>query len=79
MAALPLKIKTAEAVAYDVIFLIFRAAAILQYDKGRECSNQIISEICFMWKDVKVNLMENLIIVKHKAQLKDSVRVYIIC
>ncbi|GFW08979.1 KRAB-A domain-containing protein 2 [Trichonephila clavipes] len=49
----PLKIKRAEEVAYHVlsIFLIFGAPAILQSDNGREFSNQVISEMCALWKD----------------------------
>ncbi|GFW39033.1 SCAN domain-containing protein 3 [Trichonephila clavipes] len=52
----PLKTKRAEEVAYPVlsIFLIFGTPAILQSDNGRKFSNQIISEICAMWKDVKI-------------------------
>ncbi|XP_055924454.1 KRAB-A domain-containing protein 2-like [Argiope bruennichi] len=52
----PLKTKRAEEVAYHVlpIFLTFGAPAILQSDNGREFSNQVISEICAMWKDVKI-------------------------
>ncbi|XP_055924524.1 KRAB-A domain-containing protein 2-like [Argiope bruennichi] len=52
----PLKTKRAEEVAYRVlpIFLTFGAPAILQSDNGREFSNQVISEICAMWKDVKI-------------------------
>ncbi|GFS65365.1 KRAB-A domain-containing protein 2 [Trichonephila clavipes] len=52
----PLKTNRAEEVAYHVlsIFLIFAAPAILQSDNGREFSSQVISEICAMWKDVKI-------------------------
>ncbi|XP_055932879.1 KRAB-A domain-containing protein 2-like [Argiope bruennichi] len=52
----PLKTKRAEEVAYHVlpIFLTFGAPAILQSDNGREFSNQVVSEICAMWKDVKI-------------------------
>ncbi|XP_055943339.1 KRAB-A domain-containing protein 2-like [Argiope bruennichi] len=52
----PLKTKRAEEVAYHVlpIFLTFGAPAILQSDNGREFSNQVISEICSMLKDVKI-------------------------
>ncbi|GFW94779.1 KRAB-A domain-containing protein 2 [Trichonephila clavipes] len=52
----PLKTKRAEEVAYHVlsIFLIFGAPAILQSDNGIELNNQDISEICAMWKDVKI-------------------------
>ncbi|CAH1393253.1 unnamed protein product [Nezara viridula] len=37
------------------IFLTFSAPAILQSDNGREFSNQVIFEICVMWKDVIVH------------------------
>ncbi|GFU95542.1 SCAN domain-containing protein 3 [Trichonephila clavipes] len=49
----PLKTKKAEEVAYHVlsIFLTFGAPAIFQSDNGREFSNQVISEICALWKD----------------------------
>ncbi|XP_023288360.1 KRAB-A domain-containing protein 2 [Orussus abietinus] len=52
----PLKTKSAEEVARHVlsIFLTFGAPAILQSDNGREFSNRVISEICAMWKDVKI-------------------------
>lgn len=52
----PLKTKRAEEVAYHLlqIFLIFGAPAILHSDNGREFSNQVISELCAMWKDVKI-------------------------
>ncbi|GFX28185.1 KRAB-A domain-containing protein 2 [Trichonephila clavipes] len=52
----PLKIKRAEEVAYHVfpIFLTFGAPSILQSDNDREFSNQVISEICAMWKNVKI-------------------------
>lgn len=52
----PLKTKTAEEVAYHLleIFLTFGAPAILQSDNGREFCNQVISELCTMWKDVKI-------------------------
>ncbi|XP_015600310.1 KRAB-A domain-containing protein 2-like [Cephus cinctus] len=52
----PLKTKRAKEVAYHVlsIFLTFGAPAILQSNNGREFSNQVISEICAMWKDVKI-------------------------
>ncbi|GFT20915.1 KRAB-A domain-containing protein 2 [Trichonephila clavipes] len=52
----PLKTKRAEEVEYRVlsIFLTFSAPAILQSDSGREFSNQVMSEICAMWKDVKI-------------------------
>ncbi|GFU16206.1 KRAB-A domain-containing protein 2 [Trichonephila clavipes] len=51
----PFKAKRAEEVEYHVlsIFLTFDASAILQSDNGREFSNQVISEIRAMWKDVK--------------------------
>ncbi|GFU53187.1 KRAB-A domain-containing protein 2 [Trichonephila clavipes] len=52
----PLKSKRAEEVAYHVlsIFLTFGTPAILQSDNGREFNNQVLSEICVMWKDVKI-------------------------
>ncbi|XP_067140873.1 KRAB-A domain-containing protein 2-like [Centruroides vittatus] len=52
----PLKTKTAEEVAYHLlhIFLTFGVPAILQSDNGREFCNRVISELCAMWKDVKI-------------------------
>ncbi|GBN67396.1 KRAB-A domain-containing protein 2 [Araneus ventricosus] len=52
----PLKTKTAEEVAYHLlqIFLTFGAPAILHSDNDREFNNQVISELCAMWKDVKI-------------------------
>ncbi|XP_076383741.1 uncharacterized protein LOC143260987 [Megalopta genalis] len=52
----PLKTKKAEEVAHHVlsIFLTFGAPAVLQSDNGKEFSNQVISEICAVWKDVKI-------------------------
>jgi transposase InsO family protein len=52
----PLKNKRAEEVAYHLlnIFLTFGAPAILHSDNGREFSNRVISELCTMWKDVKI-------------------------
>lgn len=52
----PLKTKTAEEVAYHLlqIFLTFGAPAILHSDNGREFCNRVISELCAMWKDVKI-------------------------
>ncbi|GFR20462.1 KRAB-A domain-containing protein 2 [Trichonephila clavata] len=52
----PLKTKRAEEVAYHVlpIFVTFGAPAILQSDNRSEFSNQVPSEICAMWKDVKI-------------------------
>jgi hypothetical protein len=52
----PLKSKRAEEVAYHLlnIFLTFGAPAILHSDNGREFSNRVISELCAMWKDVKI-------------------------
>ncbi|GFT23094.1 KRAB-A domain-containing protein 2 [Trichonephila clavipes] len=35
-------------------FDAFVAPAILQSDNGREFSNQVVSEICTVWKDVKI-------------------------
>jgi hypothetical protein len=52
----PLKSKRAEEVAYHLlnIFLTFGAPAILHSDNDREFSNRVISELCTMWKDVKI-------------------------
>ncbi|XP_057654773.1 KRAB-A domain-containing protein 2-like [Diorhabda carinulata] len=52
----PLKTKRAEEVVHNVlsIFLTFGAPAILQSDNGREFSNQVISQICAMCKDVEI-------------------------
>ncbi|GFW33176.1 KRAB-A domain-containing protein 2 [Trichonephila clavipes] len=52
----PLKTKRTEDVAYHVlsIFLTFGVPAILQSDNEREFINEIISEICVVWKDVKI-------------------------
>jgi transposase InsO family protein len=52
----PLKSKRAEEVAYHLLntFLTFGAPAILHSDNGREFSNRVISELCAMWKDVKI-------------------------
>ncbi|GFT52843.1 SCAN domain-containing protein 3 [Trichonephila clavipes] len=74
----PLKTKRAEEIAYHVlsIFLTFGAPAILQSDNGREFSNQVISEICTMWKDVKIVHGKSLVRVEHKAQLKGPIRLY---
>lgn len=52
----PLKTKTAEEIAYHLlqIFLTFGAPSILHLDDDRKFCNQIISELCTMWKDVKI-------------------------
>uniref|UniRef100_A0A2H8TQZ8 KRAB-A domain-containing protein 2 n=1 Tax=Melanaphis sacchari TaxID=742174 RepID=A0A2H8TQZ8_9HEMI len=52
----PLKHKSAEAIANVLldIFTLFGAPAILQSDNGREFVNKIISELCTMWKDLKI-------------------------
>ncbi|XP_043497554.1 KRAB-A domain-containing protein 2-like [Polistes fuscatus] len=52
----PLKTKIAKEVAYHLlqIFLTFGAPAILQSNNGREFCNQVISELCATWKDVKI-------------------------
>ncbi|XP_035221079.1 KRAB-A domain-containing protein 2-like [Stegodyphus dumicola] len=52
----PSKSKRAEEVAYHilVIFLTIGAPEILQSDNDREFSNQVISEICAMWKVIKI-------------------------
>ncbi|XP_035214026.1 KRAB-A domain-containing protein 2-like [Stegodyphus dumicola] len=52
----PLKTKRSEEVVYHVlaIFLTFGTTAILQSDNGSEFSNQVISQMRAMWKDVKI-------------------------
>jgi hypothetical protein len=52
----PLRHKSTEAVANVLldIFTLFGAPAILQSDNGREFVNKIISELCTMWKDLKI-------------------------
>jgi hypothetical protein len=52
----PLRHKSAEAVGNVLldIFTLFGAPAILQSDNGREFVNKIISELCAMWKDLKI-------------------------
>lgn len=52
----PLKTKRPEEVAYHLLqlFLIFGAPAIFHSNNGREFSNRVISELCVMWKDVKI-------------------------
>jgi len=52
----PLRHKSAETVANVLldIFTLFGAPAILQSDNGREFINKIISELCTMWKDLKI-------------------------
>ncbi|GFY25527.1 KRAB-A domain-containing protein 2 [Trichonephila clavipes] len=51
----PLKTKRGE-VAYHVlsIFLTFGAPTLLQSNNGREFSNQVIPQICAMWKDFEI-------------------------
>ncbi|XP_035226597.1 KRAB-A domain-containing protein 2-like [Stegodyphus dumicola] len=65
-----LKTERAEEVAYHIlaIFLTFGAPAVLQSDNGREFSNLVISEICAMWKDVKIAHVK-----PHHSQTQDSV------
>ncbi|GFU51131.1 SCAN domain-containing protein 3 [Trichonephila clavipes] len=77
----PLKTKSGEEVAYHVlsIFLKFGAPALLQLDNGREFSNQVISKICAMWKDVTIVHGKSLVTVKYKTQLKGPIRIYRIC
>jgi hypothetical protein len=52
----PLKTKTAEEVAYNVmdIFCIFGAPFILQSDNGREFSNKIIEAFKDLWPGLKL-------------------------
>jgi len=52
----PLRHKSAEAVANVLldIFTLFGTPAILQSDNGRKFVNKIISELCTMWKDLKI-------------------------
>jgi hypothetical protein len=52
----PLKTKTAEEVAYNVmeIFCIFGAPFILQSDHGREFSNKIIEAFKDLWPGLKL-------------------------
>ena len=52
----PLKTKIAEEVAYHIIhiFVTFVAPSILHSYNGREFSNQVISEIAPIWKNVKI-------------------------
>lgn len=52
----PLKTKTAEEVAYNVvdIFCMFGAPFILQSDNGREFSNKIIEELKNLWPGLKL-------------------------
>ncbi|KAF0768514.1 KRAB-A domain-containing protein 2-like [Aphis craccivora] len=52
----PLKSKTAEEVAHNLlhIFLTFGAPNILHSDNGREFANKIITELCLMWDGVKI-------------------------
>jgi len=47
----PLKTKTAEEVAYNLIdiFTLLGAPSILQSDNGREFSNQIVSNLKNYW------------------------------
>ncbi|XP_023238740.1 KRAB-A domain-containing protein 2-like [Centruroides sculpturatus] len=73
---LPLKTKTAEEVAYQLlqIFLTFGAPAILHSDNGREFCNKVIFELCTMWKDVKI--VHGKPHHSHKAYLKGPFRIY---
>ncbi|GFT16576.1 KRAB-A domain-containing protein 2 [Trichonephila clavipes] len=62
----PLKTKRAEVACHVLsIFLPFGAPAILQSDNGREFSNQVMSEVCAMWKDVKIVHGVELILTSH--------------
>ena len=48
-----LKTKRAEEVAHHI--LTFDFPAVLQLDNGREFSNQVISELCAMWKNINID------------------------
>lgn len=50
----PLKTKTAEEVAYQLmdIFCLFGAPCILQSDNGREFTNKVIKNLADMWSGV---------------------------
>jgi len=52
----PLKSKTAEEVAYQLmdIFCMFGASFILQSDIGREFANNIIQNLADMWPGMKL-------------------------
>lgn len=52
----PLKTKTAEEVAYNLIdiFTLLGAPSILQSDNGREFSNQIVSNLKNYWPNLKI-------------------------
>jgi len=52
----PLKHKRAEEVAYVLldIFTTFGAPSILQSDNGREFANQVVTEMCAMWPELKI-------------------------
>lgn len=52
----PLKTKTAEEVAYQLIdiFCLFGAPCILQSDNGREFVNKIIKSLADMWPGMKL-------------------------
>jgi len=52
----PLKIKTAEEVAYQLmdIFYMFGAPFILQSDNGRKFANKIIQNLADMWPGMKL-------------------------
>jgi hypothetical protein len=51
-----LKHKRAKEVAYILldIFTTFGASAILQSNNGREFANQVVTEICKMWPELKI-------------------------
>lgn len=52
----PLKHKRAKEVAYVLldIFTTFGASSILQSDNGRKFANQVVTEICAMWPELKI-------------------------
>ena len=52
----PLKSKTVEEVAYNVIeiFLMFDSPTILQSDNGHEFADNVIKEVCSIWDRIKM-------------------------
>jgi len=71
----PLKSKTAEEVAYQLmdIFFMFSAPFILQSDNGREFANKIIQNLADMWPGI---CMESRDILNVKDQLKDPNKMF---
>lgn len=76
----PLKIKTAEEVAQNLldIFTFFGAPAIVQSDNGREFANKILKQLTLLWDGLKT-VMENLDILKVKDQLNVLIKTSRIC